>query len=92
MRKFGTTRLQRLLAVKLTAAFSESRTIDVLPHSDREYSAEDVYEVLVSWLSDGTVGVIPGALRHQKALRILMMNRNRALYKVVLRGKGNIIT
>ena len=64
MRKFDSTRLQQLLAVKLTAAFTKSRTIDMLPYhqrlSDCEYSAEDVYEVfLVCWLSDGTVGVIP---------------------------------
>ena len=48
MRKFGSMRLRQLLAVKLTAAVSKSRTIDVLPHrrlSDREYSAEDVYKV-----------------------------------------------
>ena len=48
MRKFGSTRLRQLLAVKVTAAVSKSRTIDVLPPrrlSDREYSAEDVYKV-----------------------------------------------
>ena len=48
MRKFGSTRLRQLLAVKLTAAFSESRMIDVLPYrrlNDCEYSVEDVYEV-----------------------------------------------
>ena len=52
MCKFGRTRLRQLLAVKLTAAFSKSCTIDVLPYhcwyrmlSDREYSTEDTYKV-----------------------------------------------
>ena len=88
MRKFGSTRLRQLLAVKLTAAFSESCTIDVLPHrrlSDREYSAEDVYEVCSCQLVVRRNCRCDSALRHQKALRILMMKRNRALYKVVLR-------
>ena len=60
MRKFGSTRLRQLLEVKLTATFSKSRTIDVLPYrrlSDRECSAEDVYEVSsCPWFSDEAVG------------------------------------
>ena len=88
MRKFGSTRLRQLLAVKLTAAVSKSRTIDVLPHrrlSDREYSAEDVYKVSSCLLVVRRNCRCDSTLRHHKTLRILMKKRNRALYKVVLR-------
>ena len=88
MRKFGSTPLRQLLAVKLTAAFSKTHMIDVLPHrrlSDCEYSTEDVYEVSSCPLVVRRNCRCDSALWHHKALHVLMMNKNRALYKFVLR-------
>ena len=71
MRKFGSTPLRQLLAVKLTAAFSKSCTIDMLPHrrlSNREYSTEDVYKVSSCPLVVRRNCRCDSALRHHKAL------------------------